>query len=492
MSYLFVYLKNISLTLYLLVFIIFFTSLLLVVILRKEGKRKKEDKKRMDNLFLSLQHLSVIWNPKNRIEIDLPEIAGIWREDALHHETEVKEEDIYLFHHEEIKEFYQKYIVNNPYCKGDARTVINEICALLDREGECPSVVQQKGDPEVSLEQNVFDHLARITLLNHSIHVAEDMLNIMGSKGPLTPKIIITALGHDLGKLPSFTAQTYSLGDHPTMSAVALFRMKEFNNLNYKDEISKAIKSHHRIANGLLLAEKLKEADHLAREKELAQFILTEEPVSKDEIKSSEYQEAEVRTVSSVQKESETQTKDECKTRSKAEHIYGSISEKQTERPKIVDIPWFNDELFLNLLKPTINHLIEGRKWVALSMKEGYVYVQPQAIWETAKSLAKQFGETALFAGDSDQGFRQNVIYTIVSILRDKGNIIAEELIKEDYFGGPFVVTRESGRSMNAFYTPFYAEAFGSVSELEKLKKGALKKIAKITINSQQGEHEYH
>jgi hypothetical protein len=223
------YLKSISLTVCLLVMIIFITSLLLLLLLRTELKKKKERQKKIDNIHLSLQRLSLIWNPKNRIELDLPEIASIWREDALRRNAiRVREEEIFDFHHDEINEFYQKYIGKNPYCKGDARTVIDEICALLDREGDCPSIVQVKGDPEVSLEKNVYDHLARITLLDHSLHVAEELLNLMGNKGPLTPKVIITALGHDLGKLPAFTGQTYSLGDHPTMSVVVLGRIKEF------------------------------------------------------------------------------------------------------------------------------------------------------------------------------------------------------------------------------------------------------------------------
>jgi hypothetical protein len=55
---------------------------------------------------------------------------------------------------------------------------------------------------------------------------------------------------------------------------------------------------------------------------------------------------------------------------------------------------------------------------------------------------------------------------------------IARGLVKDEYFGAPFMVHMSDGKEFSkVYYTPFTAEAFGcSVSELEKLSCKLIKK----------------
>jgi hypothetical protein len=59
---------------------------------------------------------------------------------------------------------------------------------------------------------------------------------------------------------------------------------------------------------------------------------------------------------------------------------------------------------------------------------------------------------------------------------------IALGLVKDEYFGAPFIVRMSDGKEFSkGYYTPFTAEAFGcSVSEFEKIKPGRLKGIVAV------------
>lgn len=81
--------------------------------------------------------------------------------------------------------------------------MIDRILELLDVHGDCPSVVNARGEVEATLDKNAYDVLAKTTLLQHTLHVAEELLKLI-PRGPMTPKAIITALGHDLGKIPIY------------------------------------------------------------------------------------------------------------------------------------------------------------------------------------------------------------------------------------------------------------------------------------------------
>ena len=51
-----------------------------------------------------------------------------------------------------------------------------------------------------------------------------------------------------------------------------------------------------------------------------------------------------------------------------------------------------------------------------------------------------------------------------------KHEIVDRGLIKDSFFGGYFTVTRKIGKAIKGYYTPFHAEPFGSIAEMEQAK----------------------
>ena len=211
----------------------------------------------------------------------------------------------------------------------------------------------------------------------------------------------------------------------------------------------------------------LKEADQLARQKEL-----------------------EENSLDLAEKEPE-QKKDAGENHGAAawqtqEDIYGEtggISHKKpkSEAPASVDIStWFDVAQFLKELKPHINKMY-GRQFFAFSMSNGYVYFQAKVLEDIARQQAEKAGcmEIATMA-KRDKSMR-NVLFTIVHQLRTKHEVIADGLIKKEFFGGYFSVTRKIGKPMKGFYTPFHAEPFGSLAEMEHTKPKMLKDIIKVS-----------
>lgn len=89
--------------------------------------------------------------------------------------------------------------------------------------------------------------------------------------------------------------------------------------------------------------------------------------------------------------------------------------------------------------------------------------------------------------GQGDESMR-SVLLTIVNHLRADHEVIARGLIKDNFFGGYFNVTRKIGKSIKGYYTPFHAEAFaakghtaGSIAEMEQNKPKMLRDIVKVS-----------
>ena len=103
------------------------------------------------------------------------------------------------FASEDILGFYNKYIA--PYVRGQGLDVIIRLLDLLDRQGDCPSVVQ--GDDETPERYRTLGH---ITLAEHSLSVARNAFDMRNNGRRIirsdTPDILIAALGHDTGKIP--------------------------------------------------------------------------------------------------------------------------------------------------------------------------------------------------------------------------------------------------------------------------------------------------
>ena len=73
------------------------------------------------------------------------------------------------------------------------------------------------------------------------------------------------------------------------------------------------------------------------------------------------------------------------------------------------------------------------------------------------------------------------MLFSVVQHLRQQHEVIATHLIKASYFGGYFLVTRKFNTKMRGYYTPFHAEAFGSIAEMERAKPDLLRDILDVS-----------
>ena len=423
---------------------------------RKKGWNKKE---------IALEALSTIWSRHRNSEISLEQLACLWRNQAGQ-PPPAEDEDL-AFEHPEIRDFYDEYVKERTFSATPAGTVVREILQLLDREGDCPSVVNGKGEAEGFTDKNAYDVLAGVKLYRHTLDVAEEMIKAFKGSAAMLPKVLIASLGHDLGKLPSYRKTLYSLGDHPLISVTILEGLPGYAGLPYKDEVNKAIVDHHRYPKGLL-GEKLKEADQDARRTEIANNI-QEHPA--EGVAGPEPGRPGETLQTAPKPEADPAEKDSI-------FITHAKKEKEKVKTKEVPLPWFDADRYLRELKPYINRL-DGQRWSAFSMPDGHVYFQAGVLEEVAKKLGKGDPDIALM--DSDKELKRNILYSVVCLLRREKEAISRGLIKDGYFGGPFIVRMQDGKELSSYYTPFNAEAFEeTVSYFEGLKAGKIKEIEDV------------
>lgn len=370
--------------------------------------------------------------------------------------------------------FMEKYIENVWFKKfPQQKAVCSQLLMLLDQQGQCPSVVDVHGDVEGGWDENTYQILAQTSLLDHSLNVAEEVVQQLSEckAWHVIPDTMIAALAHDIGKLDSMRGYLYSLGEHPLAAGRPLARITEFEKLPKKDEILQAIKLHHKMPRGLL-GKTLKKADQKARQKELDSTTLQSDI-------------EDVNDKAHLSPKSITQNiRKDAAWQAQAD-IYNDDSntnlKKPTTSPQLVDISaWFNGSQFLDELKPYINKMF-GRRFLAFSMSDGHVYFQAKVLEEVARKMAEKSGcmEIATMA-QKDESMR-SVLFTIVHLLRSEHDVIDRGLIKDSFFGGYFNVTRKIGKSIKGYYTPFHAEPFGSIAEMEQTKPKMLHDIVKVS-----------
>jgi len=201
---------------------------------------------------------------------------------------EVQEEKIELPNYTEILDFKSRYIL--PYkdlFTTEELKLIDKVLDILDKEGSCSSVVSYQKDDETDHLKNwkqggtvtTYDIVQKTTLREHTLNVVEELINLIKKKkGKLWkthyPKAVISALLHDIGKIPNFRKnKLYNKGMHPKVSGeVARVLMQDLGfNEDYIDEIVNIVENHHSIKKGEF-SELLKEADHSARKKEVVKY----------------------------------------------------------------------------------------------------------------------------------------------------------------------------------------------------------------------------
>jgi len=413
---------------------------------------------------VALEHLAGIWTHKGMAESSAEKDEGATRKETEKSQDETHEISV-AFRDPDLNAFYTENIRDKAGFPPQARQVIEGILKILDQEGDCPSVVNSHGEIEANLETGVYNRLARVTLREHALDTAGEMLRLV-DPGPMTPMAIIAAFGHDLGKIPAYRQQLYSLGDHPVISITILDKIPGFSEMPNKGDIITAIRDHHRKPIDFF-SIKLKEADQEARKKELARNFSLGDPGTGRESPS---REEETRRVASAR---ETIVRDdENKTEDR----------KRRRKPREVELPWYDGKAILQEIAVRVNKVDEGR-WEAFSMANGYVYVQVGLLWSITKKVARINGDPSVLIADSDEELRTNILYSVVERLKTEENAIARGLIRDWYFSAPFVVTMRDGTiHSRASYVPFNLEAFGMLpSALESQKYGKVREIIDVT-----------
>lgn len=456
---------------------------------KKSEKKKLSTGNNMVVRQITLQDLSELWErseKKEKRRIELEALSPLWCDKS---EKEFFECDLHLqdkravLFLEKLKswQWFGNYRVHGKVC--------SSLLELLDKEGGCPSVVNVHGDIEGFWDESTFNILGQTNLLHHTLNVAEQIIEDLDDKNSkhIIPDALVAALGHDIGKLEANRGYLYSLGEHPLAAGRILEVTPGFGDLKKKDEILKAIRLHHKQPDDLL-GKTLKLADQKARQKELSEysggkFVPGENSDSVEQEAAVEEKSPVVSESASVDPRGES-VKDVRPGSFRQAHsdIFGTeekiTSKKEKEQIDTVDVSsWFDPEQFLNDLKPAINKM-SGRTFMAFSMSNGYVFFQSKLLETIARKMAENAGclEIAALGKNSDD--MRGVLLAIVDAFREKG-FIAEEYVKPGYFGGYFDVQR-GGKLLKGYYTPFHAEAFGSISEMEAAKPKMLKNITSV------------
>lgn len=486
--------------------------------------------KKQKEIKVSLEDLSSIWGKSKQVVVRLEELSLLWRNMQI--EENKTAEEIHFFN-DTVMNFFKKHIEGKPFFTGAVRKVLTNLLTLLDAEGSVSSVVSGQNETESKIPKNTYEMLAQVSLVEHTINVAEEIIKL-APYGPILPQAIIAALGHDLGKIPKYRNRYYALGDHPFISVTVFESIQSFKELVYAEDILKAVRDHH-IKPKEQLGEVLKEADQRARRRELSE-VQKKVMLTADEntLKQSEPNIPEVSDMIDAESDDEPkQTNQTYQTPSPNTHfnqtlqphqtssnffkqskpnedeeipeifsyqpakaakqnsheasseIFISVSDKsntkEVETPKKLELYWFNVDEFLKKLEPYVNQLISGR-WLACSFGST-VYVQPRLMWIVFKEMAQEKGMLEVLYAEADEEARRDYLYTVLSLIKQHKDAVETSLIKDEYFSAPFVVRMKNGETYRALYVPLKAQEAFSVSagELEQRKEGKLLDIESIT-----------
>ena len=368
--------------------------------------------------------------------------------------------------HKRIHAFYQKHVA--PFEKilgtsGYLKPVTN-LLSLLDAYGDCPSVVKLNQDHEYQEIQNVYDLLSKITLLDHSLNVAEQMISDVvrsKTKDPemIMGKIIVAALGHDIGKIPDLmNGDTCRKGDHPYISYLVLKNAIFTETSPQHEDILSAVKSHHfQVREGF--THDLRKADQAAREMEAEQLSLRGESASPL-----------------------IQILHEQTTLESANQQQVKNPKEKGESPEVMDLSWLDLDEFLAFIEPEINRIENKTYFRAFSMNNGLVYIMLSLVSEAVIQLAKRHNHAEVLVNADTTEKKRSIEFTVKTLLADKGLI--PSFIGKGFSGARFGLMDANGKKkMVGIYMPVEARAFKtSLADMEnkKNKDSIIKDIIEV------------
>ena len=368
---------------------------------------------------------------------------------SLNHHTSWRHERIHAFYEKHIAPF-EKILGTSGYLKP-----VTMLLSLLDAHGDCPSVIQAKQDHEYQAIQNVYDLLAKISLLDHSLNVAEQMIADVARSKTRDPemimgKILVAALGHDIGKIPDLmNGETCRKGDHPYISYLVLKNAIFTETSPQHEDILSAVKSHHfQIREGF--THDLRKADQAAREMEAEQLSLRGESASP------------LIQILHEQTASDARSQEP-----------GNILKDKGTSPETIDLSWLDLDEFLAFIEPEINRVENNTYFRAFSMNNGLVYIMLSLVSETVIELAKKHNHAEVLVNADTTEKKRSIEFTVKTLLADKGLI--PSFIGKGFSGARFGLMDANGKKkMVGIYMQVEARAFKtSLAELENKKNKA-------------------
>ena len=418
-----------------------------------------------------LADLSHLWKDK---EVKIKDASHLWREQASKKRSNVPRP---VFQHEEIEQFFSEMVEHRQSIKGVRKALIIRILTMLDNEGDCPSVVRKnKDEAERIYAEDSYALLETVPLYRHTLTVARNFIAKADQEALLADMILI-ALAHDIGKIPSYHDSMYSSGDHPIIAGLILKGIPEFMSLPNRDDINRAVTGHHLMKCDNILSDGLKQSDHEARQAELAALYADVRERKLRESKNIGEQTASAK----VEAEHTGSSKTVPPVEERA-HPLGFNPVKEKFIPTTIDIPdWFNADAILSSLKKRINVVestSKGEQWSVVSTPSGLIYVNPNALWETIKEVSNF--DSMVYASEGFESEKRNLIFTVVSELARTRNALATDHVAGGYYTSQVSIITGGGKRVPYLLIPFTAEAFGVLpSALEELKTPQLKRMVK-------------
>lgn len=517
----------------------------LIKYLFKIDIKEIEREQRNQTINVLLKEISPIWT-RNKAVIQLQSLANnTW----LNNLPQVKEKE-WIFNNTDILYFWNHNINNRAFAPV-FKDAVAEFLTFLDNYGDCPSVVKEQsksfGKYGYADEQTTFDTVYKQTLREHTLQVCELVISSddKALSGNNREKMILTALGHDIGKAASFNdIKGYKTGDHPGTSIMLIeTRFEYFEKLDYAEEVSRMIKNHHGTpsastpllqlfqeydskARRLYLKEYFKEQE-LEQQKKQEHIILqpatatkSESPISDNNgtmvelsntsqaaidntiptgfipdfaasfsptPETEEKTETVKNTDKVVERQADTCSKvennnEELERLSINDALYRDLSTKNKESPDFYKISsFFNINDFLKTISKHINIIDKGR-FSYFTVNGDMVLCYTSSVIFEIKKAARLNKEMKINLFN----IKDNELGMSFTEYCRKLGILHTDWIQEGYYQGNFALTDFDGNTVKTGrYIPLKIDAFkeyGNYAEFEERKKGELEKIVNARV----------
>ena len=303
-----------------------------------------------------------------------------------------------------------------------ALDVTAELIKLLEEHGDCPSIVTDRGDSESLYLKSVKKILVNIPLKEHTYHVTLNLIKAARTRyadyDVHMPRAVITALAHDIGKIPDLRAPICDTRDHTVISAQKIEGMLAVKNQSLSDMVQRAVENHHSYSKDNF-TQMLKQADREARQTELMKLL-------------------------------------------------------QNKRFAPID-NWLSIEDFYKRIELYINFSKGPANWNAFSFK-GIIYCKPKFIYKIAKALCEESNIVDLTF--IDESACEEGVHKVVHYLREHDLI--HDHLRTDRYTRRYVIRTCIDRKHKEVLTPLKPVGFYNMKELEKRKIGFTEIISGI------------